>query len=144
MSKRLRIVFYILLGLYIISILSNLHSIYYFSQRNGFMNTLKDGNILFEISILIMTLMMFNKIKIALPISFLLMLYWLVTIPIFGIQRKGLGAIIYIYNTFAQGSYQGFCLFLTAWLIPIVSLVGCIYWYLDIKKSKSLDKHWSE
>ena len=37
-----------------------------------------------------------------------------------------------------------FMMLLTAWLIPIFSFAGCVIWYLDVKKAKNSDKHWSE
>lgn len=143
MSKRLKITFYILLGLYIILILSSWDAIYSFSKMLGAVEAIKKSSIFYQIIIVILAFLMFKK-KIALPISFVLMFYWLVTMPGIGVNREGLGAIIYIYNSFINGFWQTFFLLLSSWLIPIVSLVGCIYWYLDVKKSKSLDKHWSE
>ncbi|QEO57028.1 hypothetical protein [Francisella marina] len=144
MSKRLKITFYILLGLYIILILSSWDAIYSFSKMLGAVEAIKKSSIFYQIIIVILAFLMFKKKKIALPISFVLMFYWLVTMPGIGVNREGLGAIIYIYNSFINGFWQTFFLLLSSWLIPIVSLVGCIYWYLDVKKSKSLDKHWSE
>ncbi|MDC7244268.1 MAG: hypothetical protein PQJ44_10370 [Sphaerochaetaceae bacterium] len=140
MSKRLKVVFYLLFAMYITSIVCDIYSFYIF----GFEYSLHNYNWLFGFMSILLAFFSFRKKKYILPISFILKSYWLATMPIYGVSREGLSAYIYIYNFFMQGSYSGFLMFLTAWLIPLVSLMGCIYWYLDIKKSKSLDKHWSE
>ncbi|MDC7244266.1 MAG: hypothetical protein PQJ44_10360 [Sphaerochaetaceae bacterium] len=144
MSKRLKVIFYILLGLYVILILANWNGIYSVSQSLGFLKTIKGSGVVYQFFIIMILPFLFKKQKYILPISFLLMLYWLCTIPVLEVHREGLRAIIYIYNSFINGFWQSFFLLLSSWLIPIVSLIGCIYWYLDIKRSKSLDKHWSE
>jgi len=144
MSKRLKAIFYMLLTLYIILLFTNWHAIYYFSQRIGFIATIKEGNIVYDISIIIIAIFVFKKQKYILPISFILMLFWLCSMPIFSVNIEGVKAVKYVYNMALQGNVQGFSLFFSSWAIPVVSFAGCIVWYLDVKKSKSLDKHWSE
>ncbi|MDC7244271.1 MAG: hypothetical protein PQJ44_10385 [Sphaerochaetaceae bacterium] len=72
------------------------------------------------------------------------MTYKLFTMPILGVSIYGFTAIKMMFLDLLSGFYQPFLFEITSWLIPIISLVGCIFWYLDVKQSKSLNKHWSE
>ncbi|MEY8674603.1 hypothetical protein AB9G22_09495 [Francisella philomiragia] len=144
MSKRLNLTFYILLICYITLSISNIWAILNFINDWGIQETFKNTNIFYNIAIILLIFFIFKKKYYILPVVFLYSFYKLLTSPVLGVHREGLGAIVYIYNSFINGFWQSFFLLLSSWLIPIVSLIGCIYWYLDIKKSKSLDKHWSE
>lgn len=138
MSKRLKIIFYLLFGLCLVSILCDIYSFYIF----GFNYSLHNMNWIYFITIIVIAFFVFKKSYYILPICFVYMTYKLLTTPILGVSSSGLKAILRLYYWF--GFNQAFFLLFTSWLIPIVSLIGCIFWYLDVKKSKSLDKHWSE
>ncbi|MBK2267382.1 hypothetical protein [Francisella philomiragia] len=141
MSKRLQLVFYILSCLYVILIIVNWYSFYIF----GLKYSVENINWIYQIVLLIIAFFIFRKKNYILPISFAYMTFKLLTMPILGISIYGyLGAIKIMFLDLINGFYQPFLFAFTSWLIPIASLVGCIYWYLDVKKSKSLDKHWSE
>ncbi|KFJ42221.1 hypothetical protein IBE48_00055 [Francisella philomiragia] len=138
MSKRLKVVFYLLFILFVIQIFANIHSFFVFGLEYSIANM----NWIYFVAIIVIAFFVFKKSYYILPICFTYMTYKLLTTPILGIPRLGLKAIKQLYYYF--GFNQGFFLFLSSWTIPIVSLVGCIFWYLDVKNSKSLDKHWSE
>ncbi len=140
MSKRLKGTFHFLFFLYTLLILSNWYSSYVF----GFQYSIENVNWFYQLAIIVIAFFVFKKSYYILPISFVLMVYWLVTMPIFRVDIDGLKAIIYIYNFLINYNFQIFFLFLTSWTIPVISFLGIIFWYKDVKKAKSLDKHWSE
>jgi len=142
MSKRLKIVFNILFVLFIVLIIANWWAIYSFSQLLGLVDAIKTGNITYEMAIIIMAIFVFLKNKYSLPISFILMLYWLCTMPVFSVDTEGLVAIKYIYIYF--GFDQAFFLTFSSWAIPLVSFIGCMYWLMESDIYKKLKNNWSE
>ena len=92
MSKKLKIVFYILVCLFLISIIVDIRSFYVF----GIDYSIKHYNWFFGLLNLFITFFIFRKNTFILPISFLLMTYWLCTIPLYSVNEEGLRAIIYI------------------------------------------------
>ncbi|AJI52751.1 hypothetical protein [Francisella philomiragia] len=148
MSKRLKIIFYVLTILYIMLIIANIWGLVGIANSFGVSEVLSQTNVIYVLAILVITFFISKRSYYVLPICFILMTYWLITLPIFRVLQDGLMAsfsyLITDIYLLKEEAIQPFLLSFPSWLIPIVSLVGCIFWYLDVKKSKSLDKHWSE
>lgn len=129
MTRKLKVIFYILLILYVMLIIANWWAFISITHNFGIKEGLELTNFFYEIAIIFFAYFVYKKDYRVLPLIILLHIYWLLTMPIFYIDEYGIRAFLLMFDYI--GFNQMFLLNFSSWFIPIVALIGVVFYIYD-------------